>query len=195
MTESSPRNQPFCIVTRFRFHNVGLKHEIVRVYYAAMNRLRLERVPPRQMPSEEIPIDLRHVVLPIVAINSDWDAKAIGTVFIVLAFGNYALALLRRSVSVTSLASIPRTVVLTRLFLHGYPDRWFRTLTSKITRAECFTPRNGELSCVVPGKSLVIRPALLAPSLIFFYLFRGIEGSSSVRLCSFLKPYDHCTNR
>jgi hypothetical protein len=62
MTESSPRNQPFCIVTRFRFHNVGLKHEIVRVYYAAMNRLRLERVPPRQMPSEEIPIDLHRVV-------------------------------------------------------------------------------------------------------------------------------------
>src|SRR5688572_26670621 len=49
------------------------------------------------MPSEEIPIDLRRVVLPIVAINSDWDAKAIGTVYR-FSIGKDALALLRGTV-------------------------------------------------------------------------------------------------
>jgi hypothetical protein len=45
------------------------------------------------MPSEDIPIDLRRVVLPIVAINSKWRVEAIGTAFVVLAFGKYAIAL------------------------------------------------------------------------------------------------------
>jgi hypothetical protein len=44
------------------------------------------------MPMEEIAIDLRRVVLPIVAINSDWHAEPIGTAFVVSAAGKYALA-------------------------------------------------------------------------------------------------------